>query len=139
MKVLNLFFKTKKESGQSLVEFALVLPVLLFLIMGVIEFGWILNAQITLTSGAREGARAAVVSTVNREDRAFEAMRSAVESTSGVTLLNDSDYYNYYEEEDTVNNIRNAVIEVKGNVRPIIGMFVDNPFEISARAVMRIE
>ncbi|HET9079773.1 MAG TPA: TadE/TadG family type IV pilus assembly protein [Trebonia sp.] len=40
-------------------EFALLLPMLLFLIFGIIDFGRALNAQVTLTQAAREGARLA--------------------------------------------------------------------------------
>jgi Flp pilus assembly protein TadG len=39
------------------VELALVLPVLLLLVMGIVEFGIAYNRQITLSGGAREGAR----------------------------------------------------------------------------------
>jgi Flp pilus assembly protein TadG len=39
------------------VEFALLLPLLLLLVFGIIDFGRALNAQITLTQAAREGAR----------------------------------------------------------------------------------
>jgi Flp pilus assembly protein TadG len=41
------------------VEFALLLPVLLLIIFGTIDFGRAINAQITLTQAAREGARLA--------------------------------------------------------------------------------
>jgi Flp pilus assembly protein TadG len=41
------------------VELALVTPFLLLLLFGVIDFGRMLNAQITMTEAAREGARAA--------------------------------------------------------------------------------
>ena len=46
------------DRGASAVEFALVLPVLLIIVFGVIDFGRMLNAQITLTEAAREGSRA---------------------------------------------------------------------------------
>lgn len=46
-----------RDRGAAAVEFALLLPVLLLLIFGVIDFGRALNAQITLTQAAREGAR----------------------------------------------------------------------------------
>ena len=129
----------KNEKGQSLVEFALVVPILLIFILGILEFGWLLNAKITLTSAAREGVRAAVVSTVSRDTRAFNAASESVDGVSGITLINDADHYSYYEVEDTLNNVRNAVVEITGNVNPLIGIFVDDPFQISAKAVMRIE
>jgi len=46
------------EQGAAAVEFALVLPLLMLLIFGIVDFGRMLNAQIVLTEAAREGARA---------------------------------------------------------------------------------
>src|SRR5205823_1234240 len=46
-----------RDRGSVAVEFALLLPVLLLIIFGVIDFGRAINAQITLTQAAREGAR----------------------------------------------------------------------------------
>jgi len=46
-----------RDRGATAVEFALVLPLLLLLVCGIIDFGRALNAQITLTQAAREGAR----------------------------------------------------------------------------------
>jgi TadE-like protein len=47
-----------RDRGAAAVEFALVLPVLLIIIFGIIDFGRMLNAKITATEAAREGARA---------------------------------------------------------------------------------
>lgn len=49
------------RSGQNLVEFALVLPLLTAFIFGIVEFGWAFYAYSELTSAAREGARYAAV------------------------------------------------------------------------------
>jgi Flp pilus assembly protein TadG len=49
------------DRGAAAVEFALLLPVLLLVVFGIIDFGRALNAQITLTQAAREGARLAAV------------------------------------------------------------------------------
>ncbi|MGD0376165.1 MAG: TadE/TadG family type IV pilus assembly protein [Streptosporangiaceae bacterium] len=50
-----------RDRGAAAVEFALLLPVLLLLVFGIIDFGRALNAQITLTQAAREGARLAAL------------------------------------------------------------------------------
>jgi Flp pilus assembly protein TadG len=50
-----------RERGAAAVEMALVLPVLLLIIFGIVDFGRMLNAQITITQAAREGARVAAV------------------------------------------------------------------------------
>jgi Flp pilus assembly protein TadG len=49
--------RTTRDRGATAVEFALVLPLLLLLVCGIIDFGRALNAQISLTEAAREGAR----------------------------------------------------------------------------------
>jgi len=45
------------ERGASMVEAAIVLPILVLLIFGVVEFGLAFNAKVTLTHAAREGVR----------------------------------------------------------------------------------
>lgn len=51
------------DRGAAAVEFALVLPVLLLMLFGIIDFGRLYNAQITLTQASREGARLAALGT----------------------------------------------------------------------------
>jgi Flp pilus assembly protein TadG len=45
------------DRGATAVEFALLLPLLLLIVLGIVDFGRMLNAQVTLTQAAREGAR----------------------------------------------------------------------------------
>jgi hypothetical protein len=51
----------RRDRGAAAVEMALVLPLLLMLVFGIIEFGLLLTAKIGVTEAAREGARAATV------------------------------------------------------------------------------
>jgi Flp pilus assembly protein TadG len=51
----------KEEKGQSMAEFAIVLPILAVFLFGVIQFGILFNNYVTLTDAARAGARAAAV------------------------------------------------------------------------------
>lgn len=54
---IPLFSKLKKsEKGQSIVEFALVLPLLLTLLCGVIDFGWIYSNQYRVENASYAGA-----------------------------------------------------------------------------------
>lgn len=49
--------KLKNENGQSMVEFALIVPLLLLIIVGIIEFGFMFSGYLTLTNASREAVR----------------------------------------------------------------------------------
>jgi hypothetical protein len=46
-----------EERGQSLVEMALILPILLLLVVGIVDLGRAFNNHVIITNAAREGAR----------------------------------------------------------------------------------
>jgi len=58
---MRAFGVRRRDRGAQAVEFALVLPLLLLIIFAIIDFGRMLNAQITINEAAREGARAAAL------------------------------------------------------------------------------
>ena len=66
------------EEGQAVLEVALLLPVLLFLLMGIFVVGIWLNARQVVTAAAREGARtgAQTGSAVALEESVRAAMRA---------------------------------------------------------------
>jgi Flp pilus assembly protein TadG len=51
----------KSEKGAAAVEFALVLPLLLVLVFGIIEFGFLIYNKAMITNASREGARFGIV------------------------------------------------------------------------------
>jgi hypothetical protein len=53
--------RPRSERGQGLVEFALVLPLLMILLLGVADFGRIFSAGITLEAAARDAAEATAI------------------------------------------------------------------------------
>jgi Flp pilus assembly protein TadG len=55
------FMKLKNERGGSLVEFAIIMPLLFILLFGIIEFGLLLYNQAVITNASREGARYGIV------------------------------------------------------------------------------
>ena len=66
------------ERGASAVEFALILPLLVLLVVGIIEFGHGFQVQGTLSAAAREGVR--VMALRNDPAAARAAVRSAASS-----------------------------------------------------------
>ena len=59
---------SQREDGAAAVEFALLLPLLVLLLFGFIQFGTAFNTRIQATNAAREAARAAVVGIDNWDD-----------------------------------------------------------------------
>lgn len=71
-------------SGQALVEMALILPMLLVLVIGLLEFGRAFNAHQAVTDAAREGARQAVVQDPNIDQDSVESAVKTVLDRAGV-------------------------------------------------------
>jgi len=136
----RLFCRLKSgESGQSVVEFALVLPIFLLLVMGLIQFGAIFNGQITVTSAAREGARLGVVGTPNPEVR-----DRLIEHTAALFLqpLTPSDIMISPTEQEFRVVGQELTVRVSGTVPIIVpgfNLFLGNSYPVSGEAVMRIE
>jgi Flp pilus assembly protein TadG len=58
--------RRSRAEGQSLVEFALVLAPLFLIMLGIVQFGFIFNAYITVTNATREAAREASIYVYDR-------------------------------------------------------------------------
>ena len=54
-------FSPRNDAGAELIEFAFVLPLLLLVIVGIFDFGFLFQQYEVVTNAAREGARAAVL------------------------------------------------------------------------------
>ena len=73
----------RSDEGQAVVEFALIVPVLLVLVIGVFEFGRAWSAHQAVTDAAREGARIAVIADpAITEDSVRTVIRSALSGAS---------------------------------------------------------
>ena len=73
---------SRSEKGQTMVEFAMVLPILCVLLFGVIQFGILFNNYVTLTDAVRAGARKAAVSRELGSGAAVSATQQAVQNSA---------------------------------------------------------
>jgi Flp pilus assembly protein TadG len=78
----------RNQQGQTMTEFALVLPVLALILFAVIQFGIVFNNYITLTDATRAGARKAAVSRQdpNRNSAVITAVRSSASDLTSSKL-----------------------------------------------------
>ncbi len=128
----------KSEKGQSLVEFALILPVLLLLVFGIIEFGRALNTYLIISNASREGARYAVVGADNSEINS--AILAKIPTLDPDNLSIDIDPGSKSERK------HGAPVDIKVSyelnlITPIVGSLIsdDNAIEIQSVTTMRME
>lgn len=124
-----------REEGQSMVEFAMVLPVLILLLMGIIEFGRVISAYMVINNLAREGARFAAVGKTDSQITTLLFNESA-------TL--DQERLEVYFSPAYADRIKGEPLKVTVNysvdlITPIIPDFLTNPLPISSECTMRLE
>jgi len=128
--------KASKRSGQSLVETALVLPLLLLLLMGIIDFGLLFNSYLVVSKASREGARHAVTGDTDAQIRA--AVCSAASALDlarmDITISPDNG-----EGRSTGDSVTVTVKYEYSMVTPIIGAFFPDTFDIESSTTMRCE
>lgn len=123
----------REEKGSALVEFALVITLFLMLLMGMVEFGRIFHALLTVENAARQGARVAAVGGTD------EQIRAAVRSVSTQVPLDDGDIVITPESRPRFTPI---TVSVQGEVPlivPIISGIMQNPFPVRGQATMMSE
>ena len=78
----------RRERGQSLVEFSLILGPLMLLLLGIVQFGFIFNTYVTLTNAAREAARSGSIVVYDRT--LTKAQNDLVRNQAILTTLTSS-------------------------------------------------
>jgi Flp pilus assembly pilin Flp len=79
----------RDQEGAAAVEFALLLPLLVLLLFGMIEFGLAFNTRIQATNAAREAARQAVVGIDNWSDLGGLSFWQVVRQDAGVGSISN--------------------------------------------------
>ena len=133
----------------SIVELALVLPVLLALLMSILEFGYLTRNNLMLSNAAREGARSLALGQTTTVAKArLRSTASALSiPDSAISLVYSTDngatYPNAVSDSATNNAVpAGSLIKVAINFphKPLTGFFpVLNNYAIRVNAAMRRE
>ncbi len=128
----------KTERGQALVEMALVLPILIMLIFGIVEFGRILNTYMTVTELSREGARKGAVGGTDSE------ITATVQNNAAAVGLEVSDLTVNIVPTSVGKRARGTSVKVEviypvDIIAPVIGSMISDPFPVDAQTTMRVE
>ncbi|MEA3377944.1 MAG: TadE family protein [Chloroflexota bacterium] len=79
----------RDNRGQELVEYALTLPILLLLVIGIMEFGVTIFVYNTMANAAREGARVGAVMDGTLDEIREPVKQAVVDRTGGLSLSPD--------------------------------------------------
>lgn len=134
------FNKIKKESGQSVVEFAVVLPILLLIVCAIIDFGWLFYNNISVNNCSREGARFAIVkdgTTASNQlivDRIISTAPDGIKDSIEIDIAYSN---NLSPKKGDVTVTISADIPV---LTPILGLFVDDQIiTVTSKTTMKME
>lgn len=126
-------YTARCDEGASALEFAIVVPVLMMLIFGMLEFGFMFQAQLAVTHAAREGARLAAVHDSAAWDPAVVVQRAYPLTTAdGLGIVRD------FPDSESVR----VTVTYPWSWRVLpLGDFltIDKAIVISSSAVMRVE
>ena len=131
----TIFKQIKNEKGQSLVEFALIIPIVILILMGILEFGVMLNSYLTIANSSREAARLGSVGANDIEICARILELSPNLETSNISVdITPLDINRKHGESVTVN------ITYQYNIiNPLIGAIVNNVVPLNVHTTMRVE
>lgn len=127
-------FWFRREEGQSVVEAALVIPLLILILCGIIDFGWIFSNQLIISNCSREGARFAIVNS--------SASNLETEVLNKVRLVAGSDTSNISVAVAFLNSNQDISVTVTKMVHvltPIAGIFVPSQVvNLQSTSTMRV-
>ena len=144
------------QRGGSMVEFALILPILIILVFGIIEFGILIYNQQVLTNAAREGARRGIVqdtpriqaSEINQTVQDYAAAHLITFSTTKAapavevkfSTLGNPSFFSTGVCQSFADNLRvNVTYNYSFMVIPNFITGIDKPYPMASVSVMKCE
>ena len=133
----------KREDGQSLVEFALVIPIFLLVLFSIVDFGMAFHAWITVTNSAREGARIGAVHApaATIEQRVRDTATSLEQANLDVSVTNADDQGGQPGESVVVDvsYSYSLITPLADLLNMVSGGTISNTFTLDSLADMRLE
>ena len=125
----------KSQKGQSLVEFALILPIVILILMGILEYGLMLNSYLSINNASREGARLGAVGGTDIEIDAKEKnILPTLKSGDIIVVITPSEATRARGESISV-----AINYNYHSTIPIISNITGETVVLTAQTIMRVE
>ena len=132
-----------KEDGQAMVEFALVLPIFILLLGGIIDFGWIFGNQILANNACRDVTRYTAINyKVDLVDDDEQIAEDRIKAELPAVIF-DPDYITADLSIITdINGVESANLSLSARINvltPILSTFLGDTYTIVTDYTMRIE
>lgn len=125
----------KEERGQALIEMALILPILLLLLSGIVEMGRVGYAYVTVNNAARVGARVASIGGTDQDITTAVIQAAPILDPANVTVQISPTP----SERQSGGQVTIQVSYPVNLVIPIISGIMPDPFTVGANMTMRLE
>lgn len=133
----NIIKRLKKEDGQAVVELAITLPILIMILCGIIDFGWLFMNQNSIDYCSREGARYAIVHSTSKI-----AIEEHIRTIAPDNIADTIDI-NITFTNTSNPRLGDVVIEIDDDIAvltPIAGVFVQGEtMNLSSSCTMKVE
>lgn len=132
--------RDKKEDGQAMVEFALILPVFLLILCGILDFGWLFYNQLSLNNACREGARYAVVNTA--EDAGTQAIINHIENSTTTVFANDGVRIEVEYSSPSDPTAGDVTVNMEADISfftPVLSAVLGEEKTITSTVIMKVE
>jgi Flp pilus assembly protein TadG len=137
----------KNTNGQSLVEFALVLPLLILLIMGIMEMGRLFEGYLELENAARDAARYASINSTQFTDTTANTWGNdnlPTRLASDLVMIESADVSIFLEKPAANDFVRITLTYDLPLMTPLIGDLIENgptpnTFRLTSKIAMRGE
>lgn len=124
----------RSKKGQSMVETALMIPIIMLVLFGIVDFGRMLHALLTLDHAGREAARLA---SIHADD---SAIINKVKSSAAILELSDGDItITPPAASRTTGNDVVITLKYDFNFITPLADTIASPMELTDRTVMRME
>lgn len=127
------------ETGQNVIEFALILPLLLLLIVGIMDFGIVFFSYNTIGNATREGARVGVIPGRTAAEIEAAALALATGLDAAALTINVPDVCTTAPGGPNDVVVVEATYNVTLMTAPIIQIVGSGTLPISASSTMRCE
>jgi Flp pilus assembly protein TadG len=136
-----------KSRGQALVEFALVLPLLLLLVLGAMDLGRVITTKMVMTNAAREGANFLSRNSAS-DPYPFSATKAIIEAycaNQNIPIDTENGIVITTEEPETLTKVTAVTVTVSKDVDLIYGGilqalgFFSGPVQVGSEVQMRVQ